>query len=358
MDSILIPMINSEIPQLKTWLRYCPSSGVRKGCIFLSIDTSWSENLKEEITRTFTRSALYDEDWDLKFVNCNMNPNESFYIKDSAAEINLDLYPYGQKSGPNMQFFRSLMALRDFTKEYPRVLLMEVDAFPIADGWAKKLNEKVPCITKDILIAGARYAGASVLSPQIQSHLNGNSIYFIGQNDFYRFLECWEKLLLSGNRIVPFLAYDIVISWYVNYKQTNIKVKSLENDNARFIEDCYRHRFLDLSKYLINYGGPVEADNSFVLDAQKFIDQHPNAIIVHGKCFNESIYKLRAMVTNSSRKCQINILNDMILNGNYDGALLLGEPDMNITRAMIARIGCLSDKQVAMIKDGWCHNVN
>ena len=356
-STVLIPLIPSELSLLKTWLRYCPHSGKKRGLLFLSIDQSWCELAKKEVADAFSRCSLHREGWRIEFVNCGMTPDESFYIKDALGKVDLEKYPYGQKSGPNMQFFRSMRALRHASREIGAVLLMEVDAFPIMQGWARRIDDKFDDIRNDILIIGARYAGTSRMAEQIKMHFNGNAIYFVGRNDFYHFLDCWENLLISGNKVVPYLAYDIVIPWYINYKISHVRVKALENDETRYLEDCFKGRFFDSSDYIINYGGQDENDEKYVLDVEGFVKQHPNALIVHGKCFHERIYTIRTIVKNGARRNLVNIVQDLILNDEYEEAILCGVRDANIVRRLVSRIDKLKSEQISVVNREWCTEV-
>lgn len=352
-NAIVIPLIRGELCHLKTWMRYCPSSGENGKTVYLSIDLTWTDAEKTEITNTFSRCALREEGWRLKFVECRMTAEESFYEKDSGAYIDLEKHPYGQKSGPNLQFYRTIRALGHARAEIGAVLQMEVDAFPVGEDWLSKLNHSLAKAPGNLLVAGPRYSGKSPMKEQIQEHLNGNSVYCIGCSDFYKFLDCWENLLLKALKVAPFMAYDVVIPWYFNYKTINKGVLALTSREAEFASECFKTRTLDLTELLVNYGGFTENASSFRLDVSSFVRDFPQALIVHGKCFNDSIYALRAAKKHTTRTHPANILADLMLAGEYEDSVLLGMNDYAVMRLVTRRVGRLTPRQICLIKREW-----
>lgn len=350
LDHVIVPLIKSEITCLRTWLRYVPRSGMENGRIYFSIDQRWSARGKQQVAESFSRSALCSEGWKFEFVECEMSEDESFYIKDSHAEVDLEKYPYGQKSGPNMQFFRNLRKLRALAPNLESVLLLEVDAFPLVPGWLQSLNQRVQSLPSDVLIAGARYLGQSKLSDAIKTHLNGNAIYFLGQPDFDRFLINWESLLLDGVKITKFLAYDIAIPWFTGYRETNGRVRRLQSEETEYLARCYEARVRDLSDYLINYGGAAENDVSYTLNVDQFKRMHPNALIAHGKCFQESIYRLRSLLQNDRRATSINAVCDLIQEGAYEDAIMSGVSRIEIVQLLTRKVERLGEVQKKLMQ--------
>ena len=352
-NGIVVPLISAEICHLKTWLSSCPPSGKTGAVLYLSIDMAWDEYDKCEIMDTFSRCRLSQEGWRVVFIECQMAADESFYVKDGKKHVDVQRYPYGQKSGPNMQFFRTIRALRAPAEELGGVLLMEVDAFPVVDGWNTQLDAHIANFPNDALLAGARYAGSTNLAAQIRSHFNGNSAYFIGRSDFFTFLDAWERLLLKCIQMAPHLAYDVAIPWFMNYRATHPGVRSLEDQQTEYLVASFNERCFDLSSYLVNYGGTIENSDAFCLDVPRFVADHPDALVVHGKCFDHLVSTIKAALTNQQRKCLLNVLHDLICCGSYDDAVLFGVRDFHILRSMIGRIEMLTERQVAVIERGW-----
>lgn len=354
-DAIIIPLIYSELCHLKTWLRHCPPSGEFAKTIYLAIDLTWSEEARNDVARTYERCALRKEEWSLQFIDCAMTAEESFYHKDPQVAIDLEKYPYGQKSGPNIQFFRSMRKLKTYQRDLDSVLLMEVDAFPLGDGWLTSLNQVLSAAPADTLIAGPRYAGVSKMHENIREHLNGNSVYHVGYDDFYHFLDCWDSLLVKTMTIAPWMAYDAVIPWYKNWRKSNKRVMDISDPKTEIASDFFQNRIFDLTDYLVNLGGDEENKREFRLDSNEFKRNYPHALIVHGKCFNEFVYYLRAARKYIERHHPANILADTLISGDNELALLMGISDLKLTREIIMQLDKLSSIQVSLIKTKWTH---
>jgi hypothetical protein len=354
-DAIIMPLIYSELCHLKTWLRYCPPSGESAKTIYIAIDLTWTEEARKDVARTYERCALREEGWILQFIDCGMTAEESFYHKDPTVSIDLEKYPYGQKSGPNIQFFRSMRKLKKDQKNLDSVLLMEVDAFPLEAGWLTSLNQVLSDAPEDTLIAGPRYSGVSKMHENISEHLNGNSVYRIGHADFYHFLDCWDSLLVKTMTIAPWMAYDAVIPWYKNWRLMNKRVMDLTDKETESASNCFQNRVFDLTDHLVNLGGDEENKSDFRLDIAIFKHNHPHALIVHGKCFNQSIYSVRAARKHIERHHPANILVDTLLSGDYESALLMGMDDFQLTRIITMQISKISPYQTNLIKQNLTH---
>lgn len=338
-NRVLIPTIRPELLQLRSWIFYCPPPGVRDVRLQLAIDTEWSESERESITKLFRTSALHDSGWVLDFLSCGMTPEESFYIKDGKQPIDIGRFPYGHKSGPNMQFFRSLRKVIEGEPGARAALLMEVDAFPVVENWLARLEARIELLSGvRPLVAGANYAGASPLAEQIRSHLNGNSIYFVGDPDFRQFLDDWEKLLLDSLRVVPFVAYDVVIPWYVNYREVNAKVAKITGDYIGRLEAAFAARLVSISDALVNYGGAVESEPSYSYDVIDFRQRHPDALVVHGKCFFFTIHLLRLSYRYPKRNVKLNIVHDALKDGLLDESLCSGVDDVDLIDVVRQRL--------------------
>lgn len=184
-----------------------------------------------------------------------------------------------------MQFFRSLKKVIDLKAGIDAVLLCEVDAYPVRKNWIRNINGEIKKSGKtDLLIAGANYTGAGNLSPDIDSHFNGNSVYFIGSADFYEFLSSWENLLRSTIQTIPYMAYDVVAS-FVRWHEKSPEIRACFSSNTeKYVQDYYG-RSLNLTGSLVNWGGEHENSDKFELDCEEFVVQYPVAQVLHGRCF-------------------------------------------------------------------------
>lgn len=271
-QSILMPVIKKELSEIVFWLKNCPASGVKNGEFYISMDMAWSSTDKQLIEKAFSCGALSKEGFTLFFIDCNMEKTESFYIRDSSHKLDLDAFPYGLKSGPNLQFFKSLRSVKSLTKS-KAVLLCEVDAFPLRSKWLRDLSLAVEGSKSNPLIAGAKYTGRTKLSNSIKDHYNGNSIYFIGDKDFEGFLNDWEKKLLLSIPAYPNLAYDFAIPFLDYYNK-------IDGDLGKI----YFDRSLNLTGLLVNHGSDLEASPDYVFSVRKLVAKHPDILIFHSKC--------------------------------------------------------------------------
>lgn len=288
--SILTPLIRKEIPDLLKWISFCPTpflnqEETKKITWHLSIDDEWKQDEVEDVI-SYARHSHF-KPFDIVFHSLSIDPKESVYLRNIARTDSVDL-PYGSKSGPNKQFYESLKAILDYCEYSAQdaLLLLEVDAIPIKQGWLAGLNKSIEH-SPDFLIAGARYIGKSKLSSRISQHLNGNAIYGIGSLYFGEALLGWESLL---KRIVPechWIAYDICFEWIKN---------SNNPDHAKIIEEfapvlnLYKKACVDISDYIANISGSLEVENDDV-PLGVLMKSH---LILHSKPFSRHIDHLLA----------------------------------------------------------------
>ena len=102
---------------------------------------------------------------------------------------------YGLKTGPNLQFFRSMQKILDSETKYTSVLLQEVDTIPLKNLWVDLINQDIHNL-KNALVIGSKYSGVSQLKPEQVNHLNGNAVYGLANPLFWRFLQLWERLVI------------------------------------------------------------------------------------------------------------------------------------------------------------------
>lgn len=120
--------------------------------------------------------------------------------------------PWGQKSGPNVQFFQILRLVGSLhATEW--VLQLESDTVPVR----KVSEEDIPWVLNDsdnwVVGASTGHADHSSLSQATAKHLNGAAFYRVGDSGFMNFLETiWVQTLLYLLRYRPALAYDVLTS--------------------------------------------------------------------------------------------------------------------------------------------------
>lgn len=330
-DAIVIPVVEREFDLLRSWLRYMPRPGLPGRQLFLSIDGHWQPDDAAALREIFERSAFAAEDWTLALVDCGIDPAESFYLRGNASVVDLTRFPYGTKSGPNLQFFHTLKSLRQRRVAGP-CLLLEVDGFPTRPDWAAELEAALE--STDFLIAGSAYAGQSRLSPDIRNHYNGNSVYNLGHPDFDRLAAAWERLLLHCVAYMPSLAYDVVIEWFRNRHSACGESARADEEFALLLAQPAR----DLRGLIVNLGGAHESRADYVLDTEAFAAAYPDALVVHGKCFVDSIYTLRGHYLHTVSppfRNPTNLAMAALQRGEVDEALFSGKLDTDLCETLI-----------------------
>jgi hypothetical protein len=117
--------------------------------------------------------------------------------------------PAGTKSGPNLQWWRTLEAVAGPGRP-EWVLLLEPDTSPVGDDVERRLEELVVG-NPDAWVIGALPHAASLarLDPRLRDHLNGVALYHVGDERFLQFIRSvWVPSLVSLLQQQPDIAYD------------------------------------------------------------------------------------------------------------------------------------------------------
>lgn len=134
------------------------------------------------------------------------------YVRESGIRV-WNWRPLGTKSGPNLQWARTLSAVgREGTSDW--VLLLEHDTSPVG-----------PRIVPRVFELLARYPGAWVIGalpepssirridPRFRRHLNGVALYRVGDGEFLNFLDAvWIPSLSLMLQQQSNLAFDLLTS--------------------------------------------------------------------------------------------------------------------------------------------------
>jgi hypothetical protein len=295
-DHLLTPLTRREIPLLRRWIAQCPvpCGDTARLTWHLSIDDRWSAHERDSLQRLVAVSNL--KGTRLDFFDTNLSPDESVYFRKPPEAFDLNTYPYGLKSGPNLQFFRSVRHIAEQAGPKAAAILLETDAYPLRDDWISALNQRIAGL-RDFLVAGAIYQGGSHIHPAIADHFNGNSIYGVGSRDFKRFLEGWEAVLLHCVKLDERMAYDIALDWLVHRRDT--KPRLVEGDPPNWIEtrELAMGKRANISDVMINFGGAEEQRADYELDVDDFLARFPTAVIAHGKCFHMTAHRIHYRLT-------------------------------------------------------------
>lgn len=283
-DAIVIPIIRQEMNSLKEWIKGCPTPGGNVQ-IYLSIDNQWRDKEKSDLLKVHKKSLV--KNCSLQFINCEIEPTQSFYERDKSIErFDTNRHPYGKKSGPNIQFFRSLRKIATKQPSLSGLLLLETDAHPILNNWIFELNQRIQWFGDKVYVAGSRPVIANTIGP-IQNHINGNAIYNLGNSDFFNFLQFWEEILIESIKLNPDLAYDVALEWSYHTSRFSNSHGPLErfwgNESAR----RYKNGCIDISNYILNVSGYSKLEHAR-LQIEKLLEKKPRTTILHGKYYDQS----------------------------------------------------------------------
>lgn len=279
-NAILTPIIREEMDYLKIWLKSCPPPGRTDLELYLSIDSEWLETEKNNLLEIIEASNLKTAN-NIVFINCEIEKEQSFYKKEKTSTFDVSGFPYGAKSGPNIQFFRSMRFVMSVANCSRDVLLLELDAYPLRKNWLTELNARTLWLKNSVFVAGSHPAWVET-SGLIRTHVNGNAIYFTSNKDFPEFLSEWERLLLDAIPINYDLAYDAVMAWAYHFSKLN----SMENAALcrwkELMDHEYRYRVIDITSQLINIGHLSSVDG-FDNKLREILCQNTDLLIIHGK---------------------------------------------------------------------------
>lgn len=151
------------------------------------------------------------EDMDACVHALHLNPLIDGYQRKSYKRMTWS--PWGQKSGPNYQFFTILGAGSQLHKE-SWILQLELDNFPLRKliktdlSWIFDSRSELWVVGSENSVEVKKY-----LSKQNQSHINGAAFYRVGSGEFRAFWNrTWALSLLDRLRHRPATAYDVMNS--------------------------------------------------------------------------------------------------------------------------------------------------
>lgn len=291
-DCILIPVIRSEWCVLVDYLYNMPRPASQSVplSLVMSLDAEWMAEEKIFL-RKLIGSTLAGRNFNrIEFISCCIPPPQSVYLRTRVQKYYEAPLPYGLKSGPNMQFFRSIREVIGRQICRHALILLETDAIPLMDGWIERLNCDLAGMRSDFLVAGARYEGEDTLPESIREHVNGNAVYNLSHPQFEPFLADWEGLLLEAVKKEPDLPYDVAIEWaFANQDVLN----KHSGQYLQKLEPLYRSNVKHL-KRMVNIAGQHEYSAEYIFRVDSFWKQFPEAVILHCKAALPYARHLRA----------------------------------------------------------------
>lgn len=272
-STIVIPMTRKDITELHELFKVMPAPGGQgrpggKRRLIVSLDLGLDGALRENIAAAFAENRL--ERWfDLDFLDCGLAPDESFYLRAMPEDFDRQKYPYGLKSGPNLQFFRTLQQARRLSSPEGAVMLLETDMTPLMPGWLHEIEAEVRA-TGDFLVAGSAYAGTSELAADIRNHINGASVYNWSHPDFPDYLSLWDEVVRLACRFAPWHAYDVIPEW-ICFNAHRFEDAAEAETIRRFVA-LYRARGKRIGT-IANLSGPAERHSREPLPASYLFDR-------------------------------------------------------------------------------------
>ena len=235
-ECICIPTTTSEIGQLAflfaKW-RILRHEYLTKSLIIIlpgKIDALMVRDIKS-LVYMFEIDKMFDS-FSVEF--CDIPPSDDIYIRDPETYFG-KVPALGYKSGPNLQFFKSL----EFARNYSFTYLHETDVYPIRKNWFEKLNANLR-VDYD-WIHGAHYAGFTWLPHDFRYHINGSAVYASGNKEFQNFLtQTWLPGLVEYCQIYPNTAYDIFLSKLSSMDLSYFKESRIQDLYYR-LGECIRH---------------------------------------------------------------------------------------------------------------------
>jgi len=215
---VMVPLTEPEIPRLSLlfylWASYAscakmhgrafPYSHIR---LLITYPSGSSRECAKKINQRVRSFGLHKLFGTVSAKPVPIPANEDIYIRDYSSVNTKSIPRLGLKSGPNIQFFRS-MELVPSSCHF--VLLNECDAYPLVSDWPQQI-EAAYAASQDSIVIGAKYTGRLTLCPTIQNHINGNAIYCLNHRLYSDgLLQQWEKGLEMACLRYPDTAYDIL----------------------------------------------------------------------------------------------------------------------------------------------------
>jgi hypothetical protein len=286
-----MPLVRHDWTALVEQLRAMPHPVEKAGhpILVLSLDAEWIEEEKNYLLRVLEASGYGQFFSRVEFLSCRIPPDESVYLRHAPKDKNDPSLKYGWKSGPNIQFFRSVAFVAQSLPQVCSLLLMETDLIPLEAGWLDRLNSELAGLD-GCLIAGARYQGETVQSKRLKDHINGNAVLNLSHPDFREFFAAWEALLIECMPLAPENPYDVIIEWALSKKRTL-------SGQAREWASVMERLYLPGKRYLnsiVNLGGPHEALSGYRFPVADTLERFPEMVLLHCRAALPYAGQLRA----------------------------------------------------------------
>lgn len=286
LTAVLVPMVRSEMSSLiglfviwGGYARLSADDGPRTpSCkLIVTLDCAQDTEIESKITTCFKQCGLGALFLSVEVAFCDIPPEENIYVR-IGEQPPARIPKLGFKSGPNTQFFRSIL---DHCADESVVLLNEVDCFPASKDWLGRVTKLVEG-NEPFWVLGSPYRGYGKLGPEIVAHINGNALYGVGTDGFKDVLmKYWYEGLCEAVPVNPDLAYDIFLS-YAHHEIMNPSTwEKTPREKFRFYSTLLcKVRHTDL---IHNLAGTEELSGRARINLGEYLAANPAAVLVHGR---------------------------------------------------------------------------
>ena len=168
-------------------------------CVVLNKSNEAEVQEFQAIFAKFT--ALHSVFCDCVVLDAELEGERDLYARDTLEAQGA----YGNKAGPNFQFFAAMRLVHPYGGF---TFLNELDCYPLYAGWLTDLRAMIQ-ERRFAWVIGAHYTGHHPLGQELRYHFNGNAVYQTGCPRFQTFLtEIWEPRLMDMVALDPNVAYD------------------------------------------------------------------------------------------------------------------------------------------------------
>jgi len=253
---------------------------VHKPALVFVFNNTSAMNQQNRIASAFREYGMGRYFRDIRFEYLDLEGEHDAYIRDYTQPVG----DRGYKAGPNGQFFASLRKVAGHGRY---AFLMETDCLPVRRGWLSQI-QKLVNTAEPFWIMGSSYRGQQMLSKDSVRHINGNSVYAVGDPDFQAFvLDFWEhhtwRLIREKDKR---LAYDCIL-------EIMFSEQSLRDGNTMDVWKRAAHnlRYCDFIQNISGNQDIAETNESLVPRIRR---EFPDTYILHNRAAHKiSVEELR-----------------------------------------------------------------
>lgn len=301
LSAVVIPTTPREIDQLEQNLKLwdCPlltpslypELDAKPDLIFAfsSIqDGELKRRVFEAIENTMYVRRCFES---VEVINVGLDKALDYYEKDYRKVVK----GRGFKSGPNEQFFELISRLSHY-EDF--IFYMETDCIPLRQGWLDAIRELAEGDSESWVI-GSYYRGIEKISKNFTFHLNGNSLYRVGDPEFISFVEkFWRpKLYHVLESVDQRMAYDCLLS---NLFAAADPQKG--NEEWKVLK-AVGHRFR-ATALIQNISGSADQHQDAGELIRRLLTRSPSTVVAHGGLFQKyANHMLAKFANNKTRPC-------------------------------------------------------